>query len=125
MRRLTALLLAAVLPAALLTTSATALPVSEGGVRDLGDRLELTVPAGHGGPGYTVEVTKAPFQITTKRGGGIVLQTAAATSASTGPAVFRTQAGSASATSVQSASWHDGVLDLTVATTIAGDTVSY
>jgi alpha-glucosidase (family GH31 glycosyl hydrolase) len=125
MRRLPALILAAVLPAALLTTSAVAKPVSEGGVRDLGDRVELTVPAGDGGPGYTVEVTKSPFQITTTRGGGIVLQTAAATSATTGPAVFRTAAGSASATSVQSASWHDGVLDLTVATTVAGDTVSY
>jgi alpha-glucosidase (family GH31 glycosyl hydrolase) len=125
MRRLPALLLAAVLPAALLTTSATALPVSEGGVRDLGDRLELTVPTGDGGPGYTVEVTKSPFQITTKRSDGIVMQTAAATSATSGPAVFSTQAGSASATSVQSASWHDGLLDLTVSTTMAGDTVSY
>ena len=124
MRRLPALLLAAVLPAAMLTTSAVAKPVSEGGVRDLGDRLALTVPAAGGAPGYTVEVTKAPFQITTKRG-GTVLQTAAATSATTGPAVFRTQAGWASATSVQAATWHDGVLDLTVATTAAGDTVSY
>jgi alpha-glucosidase (family GH31 glycosyl hydrolase) len=124
MRRLPALLLAAVLPAAMLTTSAVAKPVSEGGVRDLGDRLALTVPAADGAPGYTVEVTKAPFQITTQRG-GTVLQTAAATSATTGPAVFRTQAGWASATSVQAATWHDGVLDLTVATTAAGDTVSY
>lgn len=133
--RLPALLLAALLPAVLaatfITAAATAAPSADGvaspvtGFRDLGDTLILTVPAGNDSPGYTVEVAKSPFRITTKRAGATVLQTTAGTSGSSGPAAFRTATGWVTATAVQAASWHDGVLDLTLATAAAGDTVAY
>ncbi|MFJ1585973.1 glycoside hydrolase family 31 protein [Streptomyces sp. NPDC088197] len=79
-------------------------------------------------PGYTVVVTKSPFQITTLRDRKVVLQTDAGSSASSGsgPAVFRTAQGAwATATSVTSARWSDGVLVLTLATTVPGSTVTY
>lgn len=129
--RLPALLLSALLPVIVLSnTAASGSPAPDAtasatAFRDLGDRLALTVPSGHGSPGYTVEVAKSPFRITTRRAGGTVLQTTAGTSAGSGPAAFRTGAGWASATGVLSSAWHDGVLDLTLATTAASDTVAY
>jgi alpha-glucosidase (family GH31 glycosyl hydrolase) len=93
--------------------------------RDLGSRLALDVQAAAGAPGYTLVVQTSPFQITTRRAGGPVLQTTAGVAGSSGPADFLTADGWATATSVQSESWHDGVLDLTLATSAAGDTVEY
>jgi alpha-glucosidase (family GH31 glycosyl hydrolase) len=87
--------------------------------------LTLAVPAAAGAPGYTVVVRTAPFQITTQRSGGTVLQTTAGIAGSSGPADFQTATGWATGTSVQTSSWHDGVLDLTLATTVSGDTVAY
>lgn len=93
--------------------------------RHQGSTLTLAVPAAADSPGYTVVVRTSPFQITTKRSGGTVLQTTAGVAGSSGPADFQTASGWATATSVQSSSWHDGVLDLTLATTATGDTVAY
>jgi alpha-glucosidase (family GH31 glycosyl hydrolase) len=94
--------------------------------QDVGDTITLTVPATATSPGYQVIVARSPFQITTRRDGEVVLQTAAAADDSTGPAVFRTSSGSwATATSVTGANWHDGVLDLTLATGRPGSTVAY
>ncbi|WP_225850365.1 glycoside hydrolase family 31 protein [Streptomyces sp. HPF1205] len=94
--------------------------------RDAGDTLVLTVPATATSPGYTVVVDKSPFRITTRRDGSVVLRTTAGVAGSSGPAAFRTAAGSwAPATTVAGATWHDGVLDLTLATTEPGSTVAY
>jgi len=93
--------------------------------RDQGSALTLAVPAAADSSGYAVVVQSSPFQITTQRSGGTVLQTTAGVPASSGPADFQTASGWATATAVQSSSWHDGVLDLTLATTAAGDTVAY
>jgi hypothetical protein len=93
--------------------------------RDHGSNLTLAVPAGSESPGYTAVVQTSPFQITTQRSGDTVLQTTAGVAGSSGPADFRTASGWATATTVQSSNWHDGVLDLTLATTITDDTVAY
>jgi alpha-glucosidase (family GH31 glycosyl hydrolase) len=76
-------------------------------------------------PGYDILVRRSPFEITTQRGGSTVLQTTAGVAGSAGPADFRTSSGWATATAVQSADWHDGVLDLRLATTVPGDIVTY
>ena len=83
------------------------------------DELRLRVPASSGAPGYRLDIQRAPLRITTVRDGHTVLQTA---SAAVG---FTTAAGPGSATNVTDARWHDGVLDLTLATTVPGDTVNY
>jgi alpha-glucosidase (family GH31 glycosyl hydrolase) len=93
--------------------------------RNQGSTLTLDVPAAADSPGYTVVVRNSPFQITTQRSGGTVLQTTAGVAGSSGPADFQTDAGWATATAVQSSSWHDGVLDLILATSVAGDRVAY
>jgi len=93
--------------------------------RDQGGTLTLAVPAAPGSPGYTVVVRTSPFQITTQRSGATVLQTTAGAAGSSGPADFQIASGWATATAVRSSSWHDGVLDLTLATTAAGDSVAY
>lgn len=82
--------------------------------------MSLHVPGSAGAPGYRLDIQRSPFRITTVRDGRTVLQTSAA-----GPAAFTTAAGPASATNVVDARWHDGSLDLALATTVAGDTVSY
>jgi alpha-glucosidase (family GH31 glycosyl hydrolase) len=93
---------------------------------DLGHTIRLTVSATATSPGYTLVVGKSPFQITTQRDGKLVLQTTAGVANSSGPADFLTASGPwATATSVLSANWHDGVLDLTLATTEPGSTVAY
>lgn len=123
-----ALLVAGLAPALALAApgSAPAGPASSGTtLRDEGGTLTLSVPATTGSPGYDVVVQRSPFQITTQRSGGTVLQTTAGVAGSSGPADFRTASGWATATAVQNSSWHDGVLDLTLATTAAGDTVAY
>ena len=91
---------------------------------DDGATLTLRVPTAAGAPGYTIAVAKSPFQITTQRGGGTVLQTTTGADSS-GPADFQTAAGWATATAVQSSSWHGGVLDLTLATNSACTTIAY
>jgi alpha-glucosidase (family GH31 glycosyl hydrolase) len=87
--------------------------------------LRVTVPRTAAAPGYELRVARTPFRITTQRGGHTVLETTAAAGTSGGPVDFHTAAGWATATSVRHASWHDGVLDLTLATTAPGDTVTY
>ena len=81
--------------------------------------LTVRVPASSGAPGYRLDIQRAPLRITTVRDGHTVLQTA---DAAVG---FTTAAGPGRATNVTDARWHDGVLDLTLATTVPGDTVSY
>ncbi|MYS24594.1 Glycosyl hydrolases family 31, partial [Streptomyces sp. DvalAA-14] len=94
--------------------------------QDAGDHLVLTVAATAASPGYQVVVDKSPFRITTKRDGKVVLQTTAGLDTSSGPAVFQTAPGSwTTATSVVGARWHDGALDLTLATSTPGSTVRY
>ena len=90
-----------------------------------GTTLTLAVPAAAASPGYVVVVRTSPFQITTQRAGSTVMQTTAGVAGSSGPADFYTAAGWATATAVQSSNWHDGVLDLTLATSFTGDTVAY
>jgi alpha-glucosidase (family GH31 glycosyl hydrolase) len=126
---LTTVLAAPLLLLGLLPAGATAAPAGDQiAFHDGGADLTLTVPAGTDSPGYTVVIATAPFQITTVRDGGTVLQTVAAAPGSSGPSGpvdFRTQSGWATATSVQASDWHDGVLDFTLATTAPGDTVAY
>jgi hypothetical protein len=93
--------------------------------RDQGSTHTLAMPAAADSPGYTVVVRTSPFQITTQRSGGTVLQTTAGVAGSSGPADFQTASGWATATAVQSPSWRNGVLDLTLATSVAGDSVAY
>ena len=90
-----------------------------------GSTLTLAVRAGDDSPGYTVVVQTSPFQITTLRSGGTVLQTTAGVAGTSGPADFQTASGWGTATAVQSSRWHDGMLDLVLATTVPGDTVAY
>jgi len=123
-----ALLVAGLAPAFAIAApgSAPTGPASSGTtLRDEAGALRLSVPATTGSPGYDVVVRRSPFQITTQRSGGTVLQTTAGVAGSSGPADFQTASGWATATAVQSSSWHDGVLDLTLATSSTGDTVAY
>ncbi len=92
--------------------------------RDQGSSLSLAVPATGGAAGYAVSIARSPFQITTTRAGGTVLQTTKSGTTS-GPADFLTAAGWATATAVQTSNWHDGVLDLTLATGSPGVTIAY
>lgn len=92
---------------------------------DAGRYLRLQVPASGHGPGYRVVIQRSPFRITTERGGRTVLQTTEGGAGSSGPAGFHTSNGPATATAVKGASWHDGAVHLTLATSIPGDAVSY
>jgi alpha-glucosidase (family GH31 glycosyl hydrolase) len=103
------------------TPSVTAAPVFQ----QTADTLQIRQPATSDAPGYTVVVQRAPFQITTERGGTTVLQTTADSAGRTGPAAFRTADGWASATAVQDWTWNDGVLDMTLATSNAGNTIDF
>ncbi len=87
--------------------------------------VRLQVPGAGGAPGYRVLIDRAPFRITTERGGATVLATTPGGAPGSGPAAFHTPAGWAATTTVRSARWHDGVLDLGVGTTVAGETVRY
>jgi hypothetical protein len=89
------------------------------------DALTLREPSVAGAPGYTISVGTSPFRVTAQRGGHTVLATTAAGSAQAGPVDFKTSAGWATATAVTTQRWHDGVLDLTLATSQAGVTVAY
>ena len=89
--------------------------------------LRLAVPAQTSAPGYDIVIQQSPFRITTTRDGATVLQTThrhQRLDRSTGRPL-PTASGWASATSVTSSDWHDGVLDLTLATTASGYTVDY
>jgi alpha-glucosidase (family GH31 glycosyl hydrolase) len=119
---------ALLLLAGLAVPAATASPPGRGeGAHYASDdaALRLTVPGGRSGPGYQVVVQRSPFAITTQRAGRTVLQTTSGTAGTSGPADFRTAAGWATATGVSGANWHDGVLDLTLSTTVPGATVAY
>jgi alpha-glucosidase (family GH31 glycosyl hydrolase) len=87
--------------------------------------VRLHVPAGRGGPGYSVVVQRSPFRITTVRGGHTVLQTTPGQAGSSGPADFHTAAGWATATAVTRTAWRDGALRLTLATSAPGETIDY
>jgi alpha-glucosidase (family GH31 glycosyl hydrolase) len=92
---------------------------------DAGADLRLEVPASAHGPGYRLVIQRSPFRVITERRGRTVLQTTEGMTGSSGPAGFHTADGAATATAVKRASWHDGALHLTLATSIPGDTVSY
>lgn len=128
LRRLTAAGAAALLVAAAPVGVREATAAGNGPrVHNTANAVTLTVPASHGSPGYRVVVAKAPFRVTTVRGGGggVVLRTTQGVGGSSGPADFKTASGWATATSVQSARWHNGALELNLATSAAGDTVTY
>lgn len=84
-----------------------------------GDRLVVRVPASSGAPGYAVRVSRSPFRITTVRGGDVVLRTAGGRQ----PAFATTGSTDARTTDVTDFRWHDGQLDLTVATDQPGQAV--
>ncbi|HEY3630381.1 MAG TPA: TIM-barrel domain-containing protein, partial [Jatrophihabitantaceae bacterium] len=90
-----------------------------------GGALTLREPSAAGAPGYTISIATSPFRVTTQRGGHTVLATTASGAPQTGPADFTTSTGWATATKVAAQRWHDGVLDLTLATSQAGTTVAY
>ena len=90
-----------------------------------GGSLHLQVPGSHGAPGYRLEIDRAPFRVTTMRQGKTVLATTPGSASTSGPAAFHTSAGWATTTSVTSAKWQNGVLELTVGTTVSGEVVHY
>jgi hypothetical protein len=59
--------------AALLTFTAAAPALAAPAGEPAADALTVTVPATSGAPGYTINVTKSPFQITAERAGGTVM----------------------------------------------------
>ena len=87
--------------------------------------LHVQVPASHGAPGYRIVIDRAPFQITTVRHGQTVLATTPGSAPTSGPAAFHTSSGWATTTRVKSATWRNGVLALTVGTTVNGEVVHY
>jgi alpha-glucosidase (family GH31 glycosyl hydrolase) len=89
-----------------------------------GSAYTVTVPPSAGAPGYTLTVTADPLQLTTRRGGRVVLATTAAGPSAPGPFDFHTPSGWQAATSVRSAQWQNGVLVLSLATTDPADTLS-
>jgi alpha-glucosidase (family GH31 glycosyl hydrolase) len=88
---------------------------------DAGSTLEITVPASSGAPGYQVDVSRSPFQITTVTRGDVVLQT---TDASPSAFDVETASGVAHSTDVKNYSWQNGTLALQVATDQAGQSIS-
>jgi alpha-glucosidase (family GH31 glycosyl hydrolase) len=91
---------------------------------DTGTALVLTRPASRGAPGYTLTVTKAPFEITTARDGRTVLATTG-DSAATAAARFVSGGTAYYATRVNTATWRGGVLTLDLATTDPGQDITY
>jgi alpha-glucosidase (family GH31 glycosyl hydrolase) len=97
-------------------------PTGSAQVSDNGTALTVTVAASVDAPGYRIVVSRSPFQVTTQRSDGTVLQTTTGIAGSPGPVDFLTASGWQTATAVQGWSWQDGGLDLTLATT-AGVTI--
>jgi hypothetical protein len=109
--------------AATLPTTAPVYGSTDPGGRfaETADTLVLTVPGSDSAPGYRVEVSRSPFQVTTVRDGTTVLQ-----STGGGPATydFSTPSGTGRATEVTDAQWRDGVLTMDVATDLPGRSLS-
>jgi hypothetical protein len=97
-------------------------PTGSAQVSDNGTALTVTVAASVDAPGYRIVVSRSPFQVTTQRSDGTVLQTTTGIAGSSGPVDFLTASGWQTATAVQGWSWQDGGLELTLATT-AGVTI--
>ena len=96
---------------------------------DQGDSLTLTEAASPGGganssPGYSVVVSKDPFEITTVRDGQTVLATSG-DSATAAAARFVADGTSYFATSVSSSQFRGGTLSMQLATTDPGVTLTY
>src|SRR3954451_20645519 len=91
---------------------------------DTGSALELTRGSSRGAPGYTLTVSKQPFELTTTRDGQTVLATTGH-SATAAAARFFSGGTSYYATNVKSASWQGGVLTLDLATSDPGYDISY
>jgi alpha-glucosidase (family GH31 glycosyl hydrolase) len=91
---------------------------------DHGSSLALTRAASEGAPGYSVVIKTNPFEVITARHGQTVLAT---TGSSPTDAAARFVAGGTSylATKVTSARWQGGVLNLRLATTDPGVSVTY
>ncbi|MBO0865757.1 MAG: hypothetical protein J2P16_11880, partial [Mycobacterium sp.] len=84
----------------------------------------VTVPPSAEAPGYKLSVTANPLQLTTRRGGQVVLATTASGTSTPGSFDFHTSSGWQSATSVHSAQWQNGVLTLNVGTSDPADALS-
>jgi alpha-glucosidase (family GH31 glycosyl hydrolase) len=84
----------------------------------------VAFPSSGGAPGYTLSVSTNPVQLTTRRGGQVVMATTASGGSTPGPFDFHTSSGWQSATSVQSSQWQNGVLTLTLATSDPADALS-
>ena len=115
-------MVAGLIPALAATGTAAAAPRAgrqQGRLTASGPQLSLRVPATQGAPGYRLDIQRSPFQLTTVRGSHTVLAT------TDGAIGFRTATGQASATAVTDARWHDGVLDLTLATTAPATRCDY
>ena len=93
-------------------------PTGSAQVSDNSTALTVTVAASVDAPGYRIVVSRSPFQVTTQRSDGTVLQTTTGIAGSSGPVDFLTASGWQTATTVQGWSWQDGGLDLTLATTV-------
>src|SRR4051794_6871019 len=91
---------------------------------DTRSALELTRGSSRGAPGYTLTVSKQPFELTTTRDGQTVLATTGH-SATAAAARFVSGGTSYYATNVKSASWQGGVLTLDLATSDPGYDISY
>jgi alpha-glucosidase (family GH31 glycosyl hydrolase) len=99
-------------------------PPSATAYADTGDAATLTRPASADAPGYTLTISKSPFEITTARGGQTVLATTG-NSATSAAARFVSGGSSYYATGVNSATWSGGVLTLDLATSDPGYDIAY
>jgi alpha-glucosidase (family GH31 glycosyl hydrolase) len=89
-------------------------PSVDGAVAVDDEVITVPVPARGGGPGYTLEIQRDPFAISTVRHGDVVLRT---TSDEVAAFDFSTPSGTVAVTSVVDDRWSDGTLHLTLATT--------
>jgi alpha-glucosidase (family GH31 glycosyl hydrolase) len=117
-----ALAVIALAPAAGRTSAAAGTPAAQ--FTATSSAYTVTVPPSAGAPGYTLTITADPLQLTTRRGGHVILATTAAGPSAPGPFDFHTPSGWQAATSVQSAHWQNGVLVLSLATSDPADTLS-
>jgi len=85
------------------------------------DELVVTVPGSASAPGYRVEVSRSPFQVTTIRAGETVLQSTGGTPATYD---FSVPSGTGRATEVIDATWQDGALRMELGTDRPGYTVA-
>src|SRR4051812_13263333 len=103
-----------------LLMAAFTVPGIGGGVAVDDGTITVPVPARGGGPGYTLEIQRDPFAISTLRHGDVVLRT---TSDEVAAFDFSTPNGTVAVTSVVDDRWSGGTLHLTLATTSPDYTV--